>query len=66
MLVSIALLVTLTSCDAVIRKTEAVEIADINARNALARVERLSSRIEELELKVRSLESEVSGLRSAR
>jgi hypothetical protein len=42
-------------------RSEALEIADVNARNALARAESNSSRIEELERRVAELEARLGG-----
>ena len=43
----------LTGCG----RSEGTEIADVNARNALARAESNSSRVEELERRVAALEA---------
>lgn len=45
--------------------SETAEIADANSRNALARIEELSSRIDELEGQVEDLSSELEALRVA-
>lgn len=65
MLLSALLLIALTGCEEIIEKSDSVQVADVNARSALAAVERLESRIADLEFKAQKLNAELISLRGS-